>query len=228
MPQQWVPPPRVIRDITNAELATAAIIAGSMVEMGRTCLLYPLLTLKTRIQTDINTRHYRRRQGSSRTLAKRPIQLKRRLQLARLNTKRHLQEGKLYAGIIPTLLVTVPATGVYYGVRDVCKRMVVPYVASNYDAFFHNIPGSMDVWIILFAAFCADVIALMIRTPADTLAIRLQVASGIVEREYSSSHDRRCLPCGGCGDGEARSLSALHPVCSTGQSARRPVGPAVE
>lgn len=164
---RWVPPylvpqPVVIRDTPDVELFVAAIVAGSAVEMARTSLLYPLLTLKTRIQVDINKRQ-RTRRGR--------LLLKRRLKVLQLNARRHWREGRLYAGIVPSLLVSVPATGVYYGIRDVVKRALYPF------------PGLSDVAIALTAAMVADVVSLMVRTPTDALAIRLQVATG------EQSHD---------------------------------------
>lgn len=150
----WTPDPVVIKDIPNAEVLTAAIVAGSVVEMARTTLLYPLLTLKTRIQTDVKKRSKVRK-----------LRLRRRLQVLVLNAKRHFREGRLYAGLVPSLLVSVPATGVFYGVRDVAKRGLLPMPLN-------------DLSVSVTAAVVADVVSLMIRTPADTLALRMQVASG--------------------------------------------------
>lgn len=151
----WTPPPVEVKDITNTELLTAGIVSGSIMEMGRTTLLYPLLTLKTRIQTDINQRQRRRNKR---------LHLKRRMQVLGLNIKRHFREGNLLAGLLPSLLVSVPASGIYYGVRDVAKRGMLPMQLN-------------DLSVSLTAALLADVASLAIRTPADTLAIRLQVAT---------------------------------------------------
>lgn len=153
IPSYFVPEPKVIRDYTTSELLTAAILAGSAVEMGRTVVLYPLQTLKTRIQTDSN-------------YSGRRMQSRRRLKIMRLKAQRHLREGNLYAGLLPSILVSVPATGVYYGARDVTRRMV---------AMAHlDIP---TIPLALLAAFIGDVASLMFRTPADTLALRLQAAT---------------------------------------------------
>lgn len=155
-PAALVPPPVVIKDIPNSELLTAAIVAGSAMEMFRTSILYPILTLKARVQSDINTRtRYRQRRWHP----------KRRLKLLQAKARRHWREGQLYAGVVPSLLVSVPATGVYYGVRDVVKRVLLPTPLS-------------PLTVSVAAAFCADVVSLMARTPADTLALRLQVATG--------------------------------------------------
>jgi len=150
LPEFLAPPPTVIQEISNAELLVAATIAGSATSFARDALLYPLATIKTRIQAD--------RRRSSKT----PIKFQDKAMNLGRNVQRHVQAGDLYAGITPTLLVSVPATGVYFGVRDVTKR------------FLGMAPFLNDVEIVLLAAFCADVISLCFRTPADTLVARLQ------------------------------------------------------
>jgi hypothetical protein len=173
VPPILVPPPKVIHDTTNVELLTAAAMAGSVVEMGRTSLLYPLLTLKTRVQTDVSTRIRKRRQGG--------LKPKRRLQVAQLQARKHFREGQLYAGLWPSLLISVPATGVYFGVRDIVQRSLVPYT----DA----LGGSLS--IALCAALVADICSLLIRTPADALAVRLQAATG--EEHQWEEHEGRVM-----------------------------------
>ena len=111
-PSFLAPNPQVIKVISNSELLVAATIAGSATEMFRTSLLYPLQTVKTRIQTDVHNF----------TMRAPPIH--KQLKKLGTNVRRHVQEGNLYAGLVPSLLVTVPATGVYYGVRDVTMRML--------------------------------------------------------------------------------------------------------
>jgi hypothetical protein len=172
VPSFLVPQPVVVRDMTNPELLMAATIAGSAVEIGRTSLLYPLLTLKTRIQVD--TQYHTERRNATQTNRG----MKRRVQILQLNVRKHLREGQLYAGIVPSLLVSVPAMGVYYGVRDVVKR----FVSLHPEA---NIFMMSDIGIAVSVALVADVASLMIRTPADALSLRLQVATG----ESSSSHE---------------------------------------
>ena len=44
------PSPKIVKDFSNSELLVAATIAGATTEMGRTALLYPLQTIKTRVQ----------------------------------------------------------------------------------------------------------------------------------------------------------------------------------
>jgi hypothetical protein len=72
-----------------------------------------------------------------------------------------VDEGNLYAGIKPSLLVSAPATGVYYGVRDVSKRMLAMTPLNGVE-------------IALSAALIADVVSLCFRAPADALTLRLQ------------------------------------------------------
>jgi hypothetical protein len=69
--------------------------------------------------------------------------------------------------VTPTLLVSVPATGVYYGFRDVTKRML-------------SMTPMGDTWIALSGAFVGDVVSLCFRTPADALAVRLQAQNATV------------------------------------------------
>jgi hypothetical protein len=89
-----------------------------------------------------------------------------------------VREGQLYAGIVPSLLVSVPAMGVYYGVRDVVKR------GLNLN------PNMMsEIGIAVTAALVADVVSLMIRTPADALAVRLQVATGEIGSHEHHHHN---------------------------------------
>eukprot|EP00980_Cylindrotheca_fusiformis_P028692 scaffold22638_cov138-Cylindrotheca_fusiformis.AAC.4 len=151
---RWLPPwltpaPEVIKEISNAELLIAAIIAGSAVDLLRTSVLYPIQTVKTRIQTDVHN------------FTRSPPPIKSRLLNLGSNVRRHVNEGNLYAGLKPSLLVSVPATGVYYGIRDVSKRMLA-------------ITPLNGVEIALTSALLADVVSLCFRTPADALALRQQ------------------------------------------------------
>jgi solute carrier family 25 S-adenosylmethionine transporter 26 len=168
----WIPPwlrpkPRVLKNIPNSELLEAAIVAGSITEIVRTSLLYPLGTIKTRIQaTEGKRRSIRRKYGIKR---KKKLRIKRRLQVLGFSFKRQAQEGNLYAGIVPSILVSVPCAGVYYGVRDVTKRMLTMTLTTA--------TKSDDIAVAIIGALVADVISLIVRTPADLLAVRLQVGS---------------------------------------------------
>ena len=169
VPSFLMPPSRVIRGTSNYELLTASVLAGAVVEMARTSILYPLLTLKIRIQSDINTRRTKIKGGQ------RQLQLGTRFKLALLKARKHWQEGNLYAGLLPSLLITAPATGLFYGVRDVAKRALM-YMFPN------GIFGT-DIPVVLTAAFLGDVAALMFRTPSDTLSIRLQTVTATTRVE---------------------------------------------
>lgn len=161
-----IPPPKVVKEISNLELLVAATAAGSITEMARTSLLYPLQTIKTRIQTDIH--------NATTT----PPNVSDRLRGLSSAVSRHVAEGQLYAGLKPSLLVSVPAMGVYYGVRDVSKRTLGSVALLS------------DVSIILASALIADVISLCFRTPADALALRLQDQSTNVGSWFGDSLKR--------------------------------------
>ncbi|KAL7566272.1 hypothetical protein ACA910_011331 [Epithemia clementina (nom. ined.)] len=163
VPPSLIPPARVIRGTSNVELLMAAALAGSVVEMARTSILYPLLTLKVRIQSEVNTR---RKTFKGKT---RHLRLGTRFELSMRTAKKHWEEGNLYAGLLPSLLIAAPATGLFYGVRDVAKRALVLM-------FPDGILGT-DIPIMLTAAFLGDAAALAFRTPFDTLSIRLQAAT---------------------------------------------------
>jgi hypothetical protein len=143
------PSPQIVKVFPDYELLVASIVAGSVTEMVRTSILYPVQTIKTRIQVDAHNF----------TLRAPPIE-KKFIKLGK-NVRRYAKEGNLYAGITPSLLISVPATGVYYGIRDVAKRML-------------SMTSASDVAVALSAAFIADVVSLLFRTPGDALAMRLQ------------------------------------------------------
>lgn len=163
--------PSVVREYTNSELLVASAVAGASMDLVRTTVAYPLLTTKTRIQAVANKRrkikHTRRRNW-----------IKRRLQIVYLTFRRQAQEkGNLYAGLLPTLLVSVPATAVYYGTRDITKRMLNKMVILSSTTTTSS-TKPQDIAIALTAALLADVVSLAARTPADTLSLRLQVLRG--------------------------------------------------
>lgn len=163
-PKSLRPPAAVVREFTNTELLIAGVAAGATLDIVRSSLLYPIATIKTRIQAVANKAPHLR---ETMTL----LRLKRRILVLYLNIKKMIAEGNLYAGLIPTLLVSVPATGLYFGTRDVSKRLL-----TN---FFEDPTTKIDdIAIALTAALLGDVISLAARTPVDALALRLQVASG--------------------------------------------------
>ncbi|KAL3918786.1 MAG: hypothetical protein SGARI_007369, partial [Bacillariaceae sp.] len=160
-PPKWLPSwltptgAKEVKTFSNSELLVAATVAGASTEMLRTGLLYPLSTIKVRVQQE---RH---------NFTRRPPPLQQQIVTLGSNVKEKVQEGNLYAGITPTLLVSVPATGVYYGFRDVTKRMLAMSPLS-------------DTGIALAGAFVGDVVSLCFRTPADALAVRLQAQNATV------------------------------------------------
>ena len=85
LPAWLAPKPKVIKEISNTELLVAATIAGSTIDLMRTSLLYPIATIKTRIQTDIHN------------YTDTPPPISSRLSNLGSNVKRHVDEGNLYA-----------------------------------------------------------------------------------------------------------------------------------
>jgi len=156
----------VLKEIPNDQLFVASVLAGSLTEAVRTVMLYPLATVKARVQA--------RKSRSAR--AKRS--LPRKVKMTFLSLFFEVKKGSLYAGLLPTLLVTVPASGVYSGTKEVSRRTLSALIHYQiFQAFLAQ--GDNEaisvVFINLLAAFIADVAALAIRTPADVLALRLQV-----------------------------------------------------
>lgn len=152
----WASPKwKVIEETPNSQLLVAATVAGSITEMARTGLLYPLQTVKTRLQVDRNVQmaDYGPRQ---------PPSLSEQISVLASNIRKKIDDGDLYAGISPTLLVSVPATGIYFGIRDVTKRLLV---MTPLD----------PTWVAVGGALVGDVVSLCFRVPSDALAMRLQV-----------------------------------------------------
>eukprot|EP00934_Nitzschia_sp_Nitz4_P007691 Nitzschia sp. Nitz4//scaffold61_size107673//103755//105104//NITZ4_004258-RA/size107673-processed-gene-0.69-mRNA-1//1//CDS//3329555779//7681//frame0 len=182
LPGFLVPPPKVLETISNGQLVAAATIAGGITESFRTLLLYPLQTVKTRIQKEM-FQHVQsedpllmnalkvNQTGLEMGVTDRIAALLGRLE-------RQIEKGNLYAGITPSLLVSVPATGAYYGVRDVCRRVL------------YQMPFLTDTQRVLMAALAADVISLGVRTPANTLSVRLQDGNRTVGDWWGDSLER--------------------------------------
>lgn len=159
---------KVLKEIPNDQLFTASVIAGSLTEIIRTTVTYPLKTVKTRVQ--------------ARTLrsTNRNRPLLRKVKVTWLTFVYETKRGDWYAGILPTLLVTIPASGVYSGVKEVSRRAfslaIQIQLIQNY--FPDNAVSSSyfkALIVNLLAALVADVASLVVRTPADILALRLQV-----------------------------------------------------
>ena len=173
---QWLPPslqPRfqsmqVLKSIPNDQLFFASVVAGSLTEIIRTLLLYPLGTVKARVQ--------------ARTLrsTNRNRPLLRKLRVTWLTFLYETKRGGWYDGILPTLLISIPASGVYSGVKDVSRRIFSMVVPVQFFSFlFHGDIATSSYFSVLginlLAAFVADVASLAIRVPADVLSLRLQV-----------------------------------------------------
>lgn len=159
---------QVLKSIPDDQLFVASVVAGSLTEVIRTTLLYPLSTVKARVQ------------ARSLRSTNRKRKLLRKLKVTWLTFFYETKKGGLYAGVIPSLLITVPASGVYAGTKEVSRRafsMAIPYIdtvlphhdESTSIAYFNALIVS------LLAAFVADIAALALRTPADVLSLRLQV-----------------------------------------------------
>jgi len=164
--------PKVIKTIPNSQLLLAGVVAGSATEIARISLLFPLDTVKNRIQAD--PRHRKARTW------------RRKMQLLYLSFLRKWREGDLYAGILPAILVSVPASGVYCGIRDVTKRVLAGGVSGGGHGLLLSLPdGTGPVIVSLVGAIVADLASLAVRTPADVLSLRLQVGTADGE-DYQS------------------------------------------
>ncbi|KAL3761533.1 hypothetical protein ACHAW5_003081 [Stephanodiscus triporus] len=157
---------RVLKSISNEQLFVASVFAGGVTEIVRAVLLYPLSTIKSRVQA-------RKRKS---LINNRRRSVRRKLRVSWLTFLHETKRGDLYAGLLPALLVSVPASGVYSGAKEVSKRVFS--VAVRFQ-FFHNLVAASPYYsalaVNLMAAFVADIAALAIRTPADVLSLRLQV-----------------------------------------------------
>ena len=137
------------QELPKEQLLVASMLAGSFTEVLRTVVLHPLSTIKTRIQATVKT----------------PI-------MEETTIASKLQEWfqdqkNLYAGLVPSLLITVPCSGLYFAIRDVILR------DENYYFKIFLDPTSSK----LIAAFLADIVTLSIQTPANILTTRQQVAT---------------------------------------------------
>ena len=182
LPSMFTPSPQIVKTMTNNELLVAATVAGSVTEMGRTLLLYPLQTIKVRVQAATNSvdqhSHHDDETGVSSSSASSLLQaLRQQVTTLGGNIQTNINAGDLYAGITPSLLVSVPSTGIYYGVRDVTKRMLYMTPLG-------------PTWVAVVAATVGDVISLCFRTPSETLSIRLQTNNETVGNWWTDSFSR--------------------------------------
>lgn len=191
----WIPPifrqsPVPVREVTDVELLVSGICAGSFTEIFRTLFLYPLTTIKSRIQAsgskysgnndaeNNNTTNTRLNNSKNKDKKNKNNHWERNIKFLTLSFQRRFSTRKLYAGIIPTLLVSVPASGVYFGIRDVTKRQLTRALAT---------PSKQDdIVIALVGALIGDIICLAVRTPALTYSLRRQVATGNADTDDDS------------------------------------------
>lgn len=158
---------KVLKQIPDDQLFIASVLAGSVTEVIRTTLLYPLSTIKARVQ------------ARSLRSTNRKRKLWRKLKVTWLTFLYETKRGELYAGILPSLLITVPASGVYAGTKEVSRRaftMAIPFVENILPHDENNATVVYSTLVVsLLAAFVADIVSLALRTPADVLSLRLQV-----------------------------------------------------
>lgn len=158
IPKEWRPRERI--EIPNSQLLAAATVAGSVTEAVRTALLHPLATLKARIQASPSAPGAAEAAGSPGG----------RVRALREDLTRAARQGDLLAGLGTALAITVPASGAYFGVRDVARRMLGAGAGAGAASTISPIQAA------LAAAFVADLASLAIRTPADVYVLRRQVA----------------------------------------------------
>ena len=161
---------KVLKEIPDDQLFEASVLAGSLTEIIRSTLTYPLGTVKARVQSRRSMSIGRR---SNRTLL-------RKLRVTWLTFVYETKRGDLFAGLLPTLLITIPASGVYSGVKEVSRRAIAMGMQSQFLAGIFTDDSEMSSYvkvlsINLSSVLIADVASLIVRTPADVLALRRQV-----------------------------------------------------
>eukprot|EP00804_Cyclotella_cryptica_P017267 CCRYP_016827-RA/>CCRYP_016827-RA protein AED:0.02 eAED:0.02 QI:0/-1/0/1/-1/1/1/0/425 len=161
---------KVLKEIPDDQLFEASVLAGSITEIVRSTVTYPLGTVKARVQA---------RRSKSIGL-RRPRSLLRKFRITWLTFVFETKRGNLYAGILPTLLIAIPASGVYSGVKEVSRRAFSMGIQSQAVQSIFPSDGELSSYVRalsanLLSALVADVASLAVRTPADVLALRLQV-----------------------------------------------------
>jgi len=164
----WLPPifyprPKSLGQLSDLDLLLAGTIAGAFTEIIRSILLYPISTIKTRIQ-------FRPPEQAPKSLTEKTVSFVQAIQNQTSYTN-------LYAGVVPSLIATVPSAGFYFGVRDVAKRELLKL--NTWD----------DLTCTLFSVFLGDVFCLAIKTPVLAFSIRRQVATIDEEEEEFHSDD---------------------------------------
>jgi hypothetical protein len=186
VPKIFLPKPQSYARVSDAELVIASSFAGSLTEIIRFWILYPISTVKTRLQsvsasanntaptstpsstpepnlpTLLPTELSVKNEGvSSSSIA--PSPLLEMLFMTYNNIRVEVKKGNLYAGFLPAAFVSVPASGAYFAVSDVMKKEI-RMSPLNVDEFS----------VLLLSALIADVVSLAVRTPAVTFSTRRQ------------------------------------------------------
>jgi hypothetical protein len=113
---------KVLKSIPNEQLFVASVFAGALTEIIRAVLFYPLSTIKSRVQA--------RKRKSLINSRKRSLQ--RKLRVSWLTFLSETKRGDLYAGLLPTLRISVPSSGVYSGAKEVSAlRRSIPRVPES-------------------------------------------------------------------------------------------------
>ena len=200
IPRFFLPKPQPLGRVTDAQLLMASAVAGSCTEAVRSSILYPLMTIKTRIQaassspppsfnsssigesesesecstTDSETDNRKEHDYDYKNGVQESFQcFQEMLQKSCRSVQEQIQKGDFYAGFFPALLVNVPAAGVYFAVSDVMKKEIRQLSEASAYPFIHV----DDFSIILLSILVADVVSLAVRTPAVSFSVRRQAQS---------------------------------------------------
>ena len=168
---------QVLKEIPDDQLFEASVLAGSLTEIIRSTLTYPLGTVKARVQS-------RRSRNTGRTGKRSPL---RKLRITWLTFVYETKQGNLFAGILPTLLVTIPASGIYSGVKEVSKRAIAMGMQSQILSNLFSGDGDYVkiLSVNLLSALVADVASLAIRTPADILGKYNRISIMTIRHNHS-------------------------------------------
>ncbi len=189
----WVPnflrlKPKHIGRISDAQLIAASALAGSITEFIRFGVLYPITTVKTRVQTNHTSSSFKSHlsleptnttQELVRIEHELPVSFFQELIKNSLaNIRAQVQKGELYAGFLPAAMISVPASGVYFAVSDVMKKEIRQLNEAPSMAFHTD-----DLTILLLSALVADVVSLAFKTPAVTFSTRKQAQKVITNSQ---------------------------------------------
>jgi len=147
------PKPEVVRKFNDKELFFASILAGSVTEVLRSTILYPIATVKTRVQVsrfssakeaslEVHTSTSpldcdESTQMSNATASNSPpanvpvpvpvwyLSIGNSIRTLISSIVTQTRAGTLYAGYLVSLITTVPAAGAFYGIREVTKRGII-------------------------------------------------------------------------------------------------------